>query len=213
MSTSTLHSTSFDSVIIRDLRCHATIGNDRWGKAAPQPIRVTVHLETALARTGHSDNIHEAINYSDLFRELMSLVNGGVFDNLRALAETVVQYALNKLGVRAVKVDAEALNQFLLADALVVTLYRDNGQGTSPLEDRICIRDLRLNAIIGTSQPERECRQPVITSLTFNDPSWVRPNWHEMQNAIVKVRNLRCCTSLRHCCPDVRLIFPTRYVA
>jgi FolB domain-containing protein len=188
------HSSSFDSVIIRDLRAHATIGHDRWGKVQPQPIRVTLHLETSLSRVGHSDSVLEAADHGDIFRSVMSLVNGGVFDNLRALAEVIVQHALTRPGARAVRVDAEALNQFLLADALVVSLYRDNGgqmhgavQGP-PLEDRVTIRELRLNCILGATAPERELRQPIITCITFDDPGWVRPNWHDMQNAIVKVR-------------------------
>lgn len=189
-------STPPDKILISALQLHATVGPDRWLKARAQPITLTLALSAHLARAARTDDVTASVHYGELCKDLRARAHGATFPDLRALAECAAALALAKPGALAVTVEAEAANQFLLAESAGVSVRRrkaglaDGADGalTARDEDRAYIRDLRLNVIIGVNPPEREFKQIVVTNVSFAAPGWVSPDWHKMHGALVEVR-------------------------
>lgn len=181
--------TPSDKLIIRDLRTSATVGPDRWGKTRPQPITLSVYIETSFAKAGKSDDVADSIHYGHLAKGISKLTNGATFVSLMALAEAVVALAMSHdERVQSVEVDAHAGNQFLQAEHLGVHLRRtrDGIAEAEAREDRTMISDLRVDTIIGLNPPEREAKQVVLLNLTFYGFNWSQPAWKETHTILVK---------------------------
>jgi dihydroneopterin aldolase / 2-amino-4-hydroxy-6-hydroxymethyldihydropteridine diphosphokinase / dihydropteroate synthase len=181
------YSTTTDSIIISSLRLWANIGPDRWAKPRPQPITLSLHLECSLAEASATDDVTRTVDYGQLTKLIIASIDGHEFGSLRELADAVLQLALSFPRALAGRVDVQAHNQFLLADALGVTLFRDNG-GVRVGIDRVWIRGLKVSTIVGVNQAEREWKQIVEADVTFDDPGWITPDFHAMHNALAQVR-------------------------
>lgn len=176
-----------DRIIISSLRLNATVGPDRWRKRRAQPTDLSITLTVDLAQAGQADDVNATVNYGTLSKSLTSRLDGAEFESLHALAAEAAAQALAKPGVLEVIVDAEALNQFLLAKSAGERLHRriNDNNGLNP--DEAYIYDLRLNVIIGVNPLEREFKQEVVTNIVFIAPTWTQPDWLGMHDNLVKV--------------------------
>jgi dihydroneopterin aldolase/2-amino-4-hydroxy-6-hydroxymethyldihydropteridine diphosphokinase/dihydropteroate synthase len=180
------YSTTSDSVLISSLRLSATIGDDRWSKARLQPITLSLQLETSLAHTGAADDIAHTVDYGKLAKALTAAIDGQAFGSLRELANAALHLAFEYPSTQAARTDVQAHNQFLRADALGVTLFRDKTRGRADL-DRVWIRGLAAACIIGVNPAEREFKQNVQADITFDDPGWMVPDWRAMHDSLIQV--------------------------
>jgi len=184
-----MSSTTSDTILILDLSAKATVGPDRWGKARAQPVKISVFLETSLIEAGKSDDVEHSIDYGGLSKEITRIIDGACFDDLYKLAESVANLSLSKDRAVAARVVAEALNQFLMAESLGVSISRKReGMDVVAGPDQTFIKNLRLNTIIGLNPPERVSKQVVISNVTFHTPTWSKPSWQGIHNKFTKVR-------------------------
>lgn len=181
-----------DKILISDLRLHACVGEDRWRKRRPQPIKLSATLSVDLAQAGRTDSIASTVNYGTLCRQLLEKSDGKEYAHLRQMAMDSIALVLEKPGVVEATMEVEAMNQFLLADCVGVRLrrWKDNTPGGS--YDEAYIKNLQLNVLIGVNPPEREFKQVVVTNISFVTPTWKAPDWLGMHDALVKVRVLPC---------------------
>lgn len=193
MATPSLPSFSSDLVIIRDLRTNATVGKDRWGKVRSQPVAISVYVNTSLVAAGRSDNVTDSIHYGDLCKDISKLVESRSYDDIRMLADAVANLVLSKDRAESARVVVEALNQFLMAESLGISISRAR-DGTKEVvgPDQLIIKDLRLATIIGVNPPERESKQIVVTNIVFHSPTWSKKDWNELHAQLTKV----CCRKL-----------------
>lgn len=181
---------SADKIIVRGLRFSATVGTDRWEKIRPQPLVVSIYLETKLSRAGESDNVEHTIDYGTLSKKVLKLCDGMEFPSLSTLVDAVADLVLAYDGAERVCVEAEALNQFRLAHSLRVCITRTcrSAEG-HPVEIKTSIKELCMPVIIGVNDIERKFKQNVITTVTFNDWNWI-PNivdWTTLNDTFEKV--------------------------
>jgi FolB domain-containing protein len=181
------YSTATDSILVSSLRLNATVGNDRWAKTRPQPITLSLHLETSLADAGASDDVAHTIDYGQLTKALTSAVDGHTFGSLRELANAALHIPFDCPTAVAARIDVQAHNQFLRADALGVTLFRDKNNRRRDI-DRMWMRGLKATCIIGVNPAEREWRQNVEVDVIFDDPGWIMPDWRGMHDKLIQVR-------------------------
>ncbi|KAJ6584880.1 hypothetical protein B0H19DRAFT_926168 [Mycena capillaripes] len=176
-----------DIIIVQDLRLNSTVGPDRWGKVRPQPIVISIHVETDLVKAGSSDNVSDSIHYGNLTKDVVKSTQDATFPNLFQLAESIARLALNMDDrVLAVDVEAHAKNQFLQAESLGVEIRRTR----THLDDySLClIHDLRSTIIIGVNPPEREAKQTVLLNLRFLDLDWsaLTQSWQKIHADLLK---------------------------
>lgn len=180
-----------DTIIVKDLRTHCTIGSDRWGKLRDQPLIISIKIDASLAACCKSDDVADSIHYGHLAKDVSKLVDGSIFSDLGKAAESVADMVLMMdTRVVAVEVEAYAMNQFLQAESLGVQLRRKQG-GNSAVEvqvDKVLIKDLRVNIIIGLNPPEREAKQVVIINLTLHGINWSKQDWKKTHAILVHVR-------------------------
>ncbi|TDL21591.1 tetrahydrobiopterin biosynthesis enzymes-like protein [Rickenella mellea] len=176
-----------DTVFFRELRVNATVGPDRWGKIRPQPVHISVQVLLSLESACKSDDVVDSVHYGDLCKEISELSLSKSFNNLRELAEEAGLHALKDDRVEGVRVVAEALNQFLMADSLGVTVFvTRSGDGHSVKSHNAFIKNLGVHVIIGVNPPERIYQQRVVTQITFHEPVWQNPDWHKIHEDLVK---------------------------
>jgi FolB domain-containing protein len=181
------YSTDRDSIIVSELSTKATFtSGDRWSKPRPQPITISLYLETALAEAGASDDVAHTVNYGTLTTEIERLAGEREYGGLRELADILVLLCWTHPRSEAARVDIIAPNVFLRADALGVTLFRErNGQRIGI--DQMWIKSLRAACIIGVNEPERVYKQNVEVDVTFDDPGWIVPDWRKMHDTLINV--------------------------
>jgi dihydroneopterin aldolase/2-amino-4-hydroxy-6-hydroxymethyldihydropteridine diphosphokinase/dihydropteroate synthase len=182
-----------DEIIIRELTVNATVGPDRWDKRRAQPIRVTTTLYTSITAAGRSDKLDDTIDYGPMCKGITNLVDGGEFDDLHTLAQCVAAYSLTQSAPAAqiVKVQAEALNQFLSAESLGVVVWKANvGWEAKAGHDKGLINNLTANVIIGVNPLERISKQSVDINLIFRSPKWSDVDWHDIYNRLTKVSHV-----------------------
>lgn len=199
------HDPYTDAILLTGICAQATVGPDRWGKARPQPIKLTLRVYTSLVTSGKTDNVTDSVHYGDLTKHIITRVDDAVFDSLLALSNDVADLALADPRVSAVEVSADAQNQFLLAASLGVDIAKTRKReprllsapgGTASDSSaelafdrptRSHLRNLSVATIIGVNPPERIAKQLVLIDLTFYDCDWTRIDWGTAHSLLVKV--------------------------
>jgi FolB domain-containing protein len=182
-----------DEIIIRELTVKAVVGPDRWHKRRAQPIRITTTLYVSIIAAGRSDKLEDTIDYSPVCEGITNLADGGEFENLHSLAQCVAACALTRSDPAAqiVKVEAEALNQFIAASSLGVTVWKANpGREARAGHDKGLINNLTANVLIGVNPLERITKQSVDINLVFHSPNWSDVNWNDIYNRLINVSHI-----------------------
>ncbi|TDL21139.1 tetrahydrobiopterin biosynthesis enzymes-like protein [Rickenella mellea] len=175
-----------DAVFFRELRVNATVGPDRWGKTRPQPVHISVQVHLPLERACRSDDVVDSVHYGDLCKDISALSLAKSFSDLHELAEEAGLHALRDSRVEGVRVVAEALNQFLMADSLGVEVSLTRSVNGHSVKSNAFIKNLGVHVIIGVNLPERISQQRVVIGIKFHEPAWKKPNWHNIHADLVR---------------------------
>lgn len=165
-----------DLVFVRELFVKALTGVDAWHRPQPQPVSISVWLQTSVARAGSTDHLVYSLNYDVISRRITRLVEMGKFKTLEDIAEKVAAEVLRdsapgqwgKIHVKKPRalLRAEAAEIIIarrkLADGSIVAV-----EGTT---DVVRIQKLQLVTVIGVNTIERLHRQNVIIDLTLYKP-------------------------------------------
>ena len=95
-----------DRIIIKDLRMSATVGVNRWEKAAPQVVAVDLEIALDAAKAAATDRIADTVDYKRVSRAVADLASSRPFELVETLAEEIAALILKEHGAPWVKVTA-----------------------------------------------------------------------------------------------------------
>ena len=98
-----------DIIFLRDLKITTLIGVYEWEKRVPQTLQVDLEIALPNSRACQSDNIDDALDYSEIVRHLQKVLTSRHFNLLEALSEHIARIILNDFNAPWVKVSVAKL--------------------------------------------------------------------------------------------------------
>jgi dihydroneopterin aldolase len=86
-------------VYIRGLRAQAVIGVYEWERHIRQTLVLDLEMASDTARAAGSDQIADALDYAELSKKVIALVEGSDYQLIETLAEVVAQMIMRDFGV------------------------------------------------------------------------------------------------------------------
>jgi len=181
---------STDLVFVKEISATAITGKDAWNRPAPQPITVSVFLNTDFHRASVTDNLKYSVNYAVLTRHISDFLKSNEhrnFKSLGSIAEAVALIALDEKsgGSEVAKVIIKSPKSEIRANSVEYELVRSRIDSAANI-DSYNVTKLRLLTIIGVFTFERLQKQIVDVDLKIwikkDDP---RLDFHKVVRDIV----------------------------
>ena len=167
------HSTkmSTDLVFVKEISATAITGKDAWNRPSPQPITISVSLNTDFHKASVTDNLKYSVNYAVLTRHISDFIKSNEHKNFKSLgsiAEAVSQIALDEKsgGSEMAKVVVRSPKSEIRADSVEYELIRSRIDPSANF-DSYNVTKLRLLTIIGVFTFERLQKQIVDIDLNI----------------------------------------------
>ena len=103
------HTATMDIIFLRELKVDTLIGVYDWERLVPQTIQIDLDIGLPNSLASHSDDIADALDYSDIVRHLKEVLASRHFNLLEALAEHIAQILLKDFNAPWVKVSVAKL--------------------------------------------------------------------------------------------------------
>lgn len=116
-----------DRVFIKDLLLRAIIGINDDERVKRQDVVVNVELEADTRPAAASDAIEDAVNYRDIAKEVIDLVENSRFFLVERLAEEIANVCLRDPRVQKARVTVEKPTAVRFAKSVGVSIERDRG--------------------------------------------------------------------------------------
>jgi dihydroneopterin aldolase len=87
-----------NSVYIKGLRAQAVIGVYEWERKLRQPLVLDLEMASDTLRAAASDQIGDALDYAEISRSVIALVESSQYQLLESLAEAVAQMVRTEFG-------------------------------------------------------------------------------------------------------------------
>ena len=113
-----------DKIIISDLMMRCIIGINPDERINKQDVIINLTLYTDFSRSIETEDIEDTINYKELKKEVMTLVEASSFLLVEKLASAVSDCCLARKGVQAVKVKVEKPTALRFARSVGVEIFR-----------------------------------------------------------------------------------------
>ncbi|MCA9074148.1 MAG: dihydroneopterin aldolase [Planctomycetaceae bacterium] len=113
-----------DFIDITDLHMRTIIGINPDERVNKQDVYVNVTLETDCRPAAASDDINDAVNYRDLCKDIIDLVEGSSFLLVERLAEEIAKICLADERVQWVRVKVDKPGALRFAQSVGVTIER-----------------------------------------------------------------------------------------
>ena len=98
-----------DIIFLRELKIETLIGVYEWEKRVPQTLQIDLEIAIPNSRACQSDDIADALDYSEIVRHLQDVLTSRHFNLLEALAEHIAHILLNDFKAPWVKVSVAKL--------------------------------------------------------------------------------------------------------
>jgi len=98
-----------DIIFLRELKVDILIGVYAWEKRVPQTLQIDLEIALPNSRACQSDDIADALDYSEIVRHLQDVLTSRHFNLLEALAEHIALILLNDFKAPWVKVSVAKL--------------------------------------------------------------------------------------------------------
>ncbi|HEX6986346.1 MAG TPA: dihydroneopterin aldolase [Planctomycetaceae bacterium] len=116
-----------DRVFIRDLLLRAIIGINDEERVKKQDVLVNIELEADCRPAAASDAIEDAVNYRDIAKQTIDLVENSRFFLVEKLAEEIARVCLADGRVQRVRVTVEKPTAVRFAKSVGVSIERGRG--------------------------------------------------------------------------------------
>lgn len=97
---------------IKDLIIEAKHGVHEHEKKNTQRFMVNVELEIDLSRAVQSDDLADALDWSSLRQEIISIVKNNSFNLIERLAQVIAEAMLRHSGVKKVNISIDKIDAF-----------------------------------------------------------------------------------------------------
>lgn len=98
-----------DIIFLRELKVDTLIGVYDWERIVPQTLQIDLDIALPNTRACQSDDITDALDYSEIVRHLKEVLASRHFNLLEALAEHIAQILLKDFNAPWVKVSVAKL--------------------------------------------------------------------------------------------------------
>jgi len=98
-----------DIIFLRELKIDILIGVYDWERIVPQTIQIDLDIGLPNSKACQSDDITDALDYSDIVKHLKEALASRHFNLLEALAEHIAQILLKDFNAPWVKVSVAKL--------------------------------------------------------------------------------------------------------
>ena len=113
-----------DRIYIRDLRLRCIIGIYPEERRDKQDIVLNIQMAGDLAGAAHSDDIADAVNYKDIKKSVIALVESSQFNLIETLAERVSEICLRHPKVQEVVVTLDKPGALRFARSVAYEITR-----------------------------------------------------------------------------------------
>lgn len=181
-----------DIIAVKRLEVRMIVGVDNWERVQAQPVTIDARVHTDVSKAGESDHLPYSIHYGVLVKQLEAHCASHRYRSLEAVAEGLAKVCIFVLHAPKVTLNVEKPRSLLHAASAGVQIVRTPADYTlsdgrpvpahedvvqridelrlSPssqlaLEDKVIVRDLIINTIVGVNPWEREDKQNVKLNL------------------------------------------------
>lgn len=113
-----------DRILIEGLAARCIIGVNHGERDEKQDIVLDIEISADLSRAGATDRIEDAVNYRDLKKKVLAMVEASEFFLIEALAEAVAALCLEDGRVEAVRVRVDKPTALRFARTVAVEITR-----------------------------------------------------------------------------------------
>ena len=115
---------TLDKIYITDLLLRCVIGLNDWERTQKQDVLINITLYTDLSRPCQSDRIEDSIDYKELKKQIITMVEGSSFFLIERLADSVSQICLAPPLVKAVSIRVDKPGALRYAKSVGVEIFR-----------------------------------------------------------------------------------------
>jgi FolB domain-containing protein len=116
-----------DQIEIKDLLLRTIIGINDDERINRQDVVVNITMFTDTSRAGQSDDIRDTVNYRDVAKKVVAMVESSQFLLVEKLAETIASTVLSFDRVERVQVSLQKPGAVRFSRSVGVTIERSGG--------------------------------------------------------------------------------------
>jgi dihydroneopterin aldolase/D-erythro-7,8-dihydroneopterin triphosphate epimerase len=117
-----------DRILIRDLALRCIIGIYPEERRAKQDVIVNLAIESDFRRAARTDAIGDAVDYKQLKKGVIGLVESSSFGLVETLASRIADLCLGHAGVKRVTVTVDKPGALRFARSVAVEVTRSRGR-------------------------------------------------------------------------------------
>lgn len=120
-----------DKIHIRDLALRCIIGIYPFERKARQDVVLNITMDTrAHRKAARTDRIEDAVDYKEITKDIIKLVEGSNFQLIETMAEKVAERCLANPKVSAVQVSVDKPGALRFARSVAVEIFRKRTRKT-----------------------------------------------------------------------------------
>jgi FolB domain-containing protein len=116
-----------DKILIKDLRLRCIIGINEFERREKQDVKINVVIWSNLTEAAKTDDIGKTVDYKEITKRIIKLVEGSEFRLVETLAEKVAESCLEHARVKKVRVTVEKPGALRFARSVGVSILRKRG--------------------------------------------------------------------------------------
>ena len=113
-----------DKILIKDLRLRCIIGINEFERREKQDVTINVVMWSNLTEAAKTDDIRKSVDYKEVSKGIIKLVEGSQFCLVETLAEKIAEGCLQHARVKKVRVTVEKPGALRFARNVGVSILR-----------------------------------------------------------------------------------------
>ena len=114
----------FDRIYITDLLLSCIIGLNDWERTKKQNVLINIALFADLSRPCKSDRIEDSIDYKEIKKQIIAMVESSRFYLIERLAGNIAEICLAHPFIKAVRVRVDKPGALRYAKSVGVEIFR-----------------------------------------------------------------------------------------
>ena len=115
---------SLDKIYISDMLLRCIIGINDWERTQKQDVLINITLYADLSRPCQTDRIEDTVDYKEIKKQIIAIVENSNFSLVEKLAGSIVQICLANTRIKAVRVRVDKPGALRFAKSVGVEIYR-----------------------------------------------------------------------------------------
>jgi D-erythro-7,8-dihydroneopterin triphosphate epimerase len=113
-----------DKIRINDLQLSCIIGINDWERTQKQDVIINITLYADLTKPCQTDNLADSVDYKELKKEIIAMVENSSFNLIERLASEIVKICLTHPLVNAAQIRVDKPGALRFAKSVGVEIFR-----------------------------------------------------------------------------------------